>query len=82
MAVANYHDFCGAFPPAVVRDEQGQPIHSWRVLLLPYPDQMQLYEEYDFQEPWKGPPIRQLLARRRVVYAFADGRERPLKPER
>ena len=75
MAVANYHDDYGAFPPAVVRDEQGQPIHSWRVLLLPYLEQMQLYEEYDFQEPWNGPHNCQLLARWPAVYAFTDGGE-------
>jgi len=30
-------------------------MHSWRVLLLPYIDQRNLYKQYRFDEPWDGP---------------------------
>ena len=70
MAVATYHDAYGTLPPAYVSDAQGKPMHSWRVLLLPFLEQQELYEQYDFDEPWDGPNNRKLLAQRPSVYAF------------
>ena len=63
LALHNYHDVYGSFPPAYVADEQGQPMHSWRALILPYCDSQKLYEEYDFSEPWNGPQNSQLFDR-------------------
>ncbi|MBI5759862.1 MAG: DUF1559 domain-containing protein [Planctomycetales bacterium] len=63
LALHNYHDHFGSFPPAFVRGPDGQPWHSWRVLILPYLDQTPLYNEYDFGEPWDGPNNRKLMAR-------------------
>ena len=56
------------FPPAYVADARGKPLHSWRVLLLPYLGEKPLYSEYDFREPWDGPHNRRLLARKPAVY--------------
>lgn len=72
MAVANYHDTYGALPPAYLADAAGRPMHSWRVLLLPFLDQRDLYEAYDFNEPWDGPNNRKLIAQRPNVYALHD----------
>ena len=55
MAVANYHEDYGVYPPAYIADEKGTPIHSWRVLLLPYIEQRELYAQYDFTKPWNDP---------------------------
>ena len=63
LALHNYHDDYGTFPPVAVHGSDGQPWHSWRVLLLPYIDQQPLYEQYHFGEPWNGPHNRQLAAR-------------------
>lgn len=52
VALHNYHDTYGSFPPAYLADETGKPMHSWRTLLLPYLDGAQLYNEYRFDEPW------------------------------
>lgn len=56
MALHSYHDEHGSFPPAVVRDDKGQPIHSWRASIEPY---LPVIEErllepphYDFSKPW------------------------------
>lgn len=45
----------GFWPPAVVSDEYGKPMHSWRALILPYIDEQDTYDRYDFAEPWNGP---------------------------
>src|SRR5262245_55562533 len=45
VAFHNYHDTYGCFPPAYVADADGKPIHSWRVLILPFIDEVHLYEK-------------------------------------
>lgn len=55
IALHTYHDDYQSLPPAYVCDENGKPMHSWRVLLLPYLEQQSLYKKYDFSEPWDGP---------------------------
>ena len=54
-AMHNYRDVHTCFPPAYLADKEGRPMHSWRVLLLPYLEARQLYEEYDFDGPWNSP---------------------------
>ncbi|MFN0198693.1 MAG: DUF1559 domain-containing protein [Planctomycetaceae bacterium] len=55
LAFHNYHDMYGSFPPAYVPDADGKPMHSWRVLILPFIDQVAVYRQYHFNEPWNGP---------------------------
>lgn len=42
------------YPPAFIADANGKPMHSWRVLLLPYLGKQNLYDRYDFTQPWDG----------------------------
>jgi hypothetical protein len=60
MALHAYHDVYGCFPPAYIADKDGKPMHSWRVLILPFIDYRGLYEQYNFDEPWNGPNNRKL----------------------
>lgn len=55
LALHNYFDQYGSFPPPLVADEKGRPMHSWRVLILPFLEEQALYDQYDFSEPWDGP---------------------------
>ena len=61
LALHNYHDTYKAFPPAFVADEQGKPMHSWRVLILPFLEEQFLYESYDFSQPWDSPANQHVL---------------------
>lgn len=63
MALQNYHDMYGSFPPAYIADAEGRPMHSWRVLILPYLDEDPIYRQYRFNEPWDGPHNRELAKR-------------------
>lgn len=69
LALHNYHDTYGCFPPAYIADADGRPLHSWRVLILPYIDEAPLYNQYKFSEPWDGPNNSRLLASMPPVYA-------------
>jgi hypothetical protein len=65
------------FPPAVVYGPDGKPWHSWRVLILPYLGQEELYRSYDFNQPWDSPKNRKLLDRMPEVYrepAYGEAR--------
>lgn len=55
LALQNYHSTYGCFPPVALLGTDGKPAHSWRVLLLPYLDYQQLYDQYRFDESWDGP---------------------------
>ncbi len=68
LALHNYHDYYGCLPPAYIADSTGKPIHSWRVLLLPFMEQKALYDKYDFNEPWNGPNNSKLHGE--VVHVF------------
>lgn len=61
LALQNYHEVYGEFPPAYIADKNGKPMHSWRVLILPFLLNRNLYDKYHFEEPWDGPRNRQLL---------------------
>ena len=60
-AMLAYHNDNGRFPPACIYDEQGRPMHSWHVLLLPYLNQQQLFQQYNMSLPY-GDPQNQLIA--------------------
>lgn len=52
IAFHNYHDSHNTMPPAYTCDDDGKPLHSWRVLILPYLEQQALYEQIKLDEPW------------------------------
>lgn len=62
-ALKAYHNEWDSLPPVYVADSAGRPMHSWRVLILPYLGEEQLYRDYDFSEPWNGPNNSLLISR-------------------
>ncbi|MHB8862180.1 MAG: DUF1559 family PulG-like putative transporter [Pirellulaceae bacterium] len=54
LALHNYHDVHRMFPPAVTYSADGVPMHSWRVLLMPYVEGNFFYDRYVMHEPWNG----------------------------
>ncbi|MCI0360853.1 MAG: DUF1559 domain-containing protein [Planctomycetaceae bacterium] len=55
IAIHNYHDTHGAYPPAVVTDANGTPLYSGRVLLLPFIEQATIYDQWDKSAAWDSP---------------------------
>ena len=49
--------------------EDGRPLHSWRVLLLPYIEQEGLYKQFRLDEPWDSPHNLTLLPKMPGAYA-------------
>ena len=77
LAFHNYESAYGRFPPAAVIGPDGKPWHSWRVLLLPFLEEMELYKKYDFSQPWDSP--KNLAVAEKMPPVFRDpAREGPL----
>ena len=77
LAMHSYHHRTGTFPPAAICDEQGKPLLSWRVALLPYIGQQKLYEQFKLDEPWDGPNNSKLLPLMPKEYALAIASSTP-----
>ncbi|MGQ0637164.1 MAG: DUF1559 family PulG-like putative transporter [Planctomycetaceae bacterium] len=70
IALRQYQQDHGTYPPAYLADVQGRPMHSWRVLILPYlgNEGCRLSDEYRLDEPWSGPNNKKLLEKVPEVY--------------
>lgn len=57
VALLSYHQEHGVFPPTKYQPVAGGPIHSWRVLILPYtsPGLIERYPKYDLSQEWNSP---------------------------
>src|SRR4051794_12070960 len=69
----NYHEQHGRLPPAVVHGDDGKPLLSWRVLLLPYIEQGELFKKFRLDEPWDSPHNSRLLPEMPRTFAPFDG---------
>src|SRR5688572_21107042 len=68
-----YHDAHEGLPPHAGYSKEGKPLLSWRVLLLPWIEQKELYEQFNLDEPWDSPHNLPLLARMPEVYKPVEG---------
>lgn len=66
--VLAYEKEHGHYPPPYVVDSTGTPMHSWRVLILPYIGESELFAKYNFDEPWYGPNNSMLESQMPAVY--------------
>jgi hypothetical protein len=76
-AMLNYHDVQKAFPPAYRADNNGTPLLSWRVLILPYLGQGPLYREFHLAEPWDSEHNKKLVERMPAVYRSSGSKTAP-----
>ena len=68
IALHGYHDTYKRLPPAVVRDQEGKPLYSWRVLILPWLEYAHLYNAFHLDEPWNSPHNKALAERTPPCY--------------
>ena len=64
----NYHDTCGLLPSAYVTDEEGQPLYSWRISILPFVEQQNLHKVFRLDEAWNGEHNLTLFDQRPSIY--------------
>jgi prepilin-type processing-associated H-X9-DG protein len=77
LAMHNYHAAYGCLPPQAITDRRGRALLSWRVAILPYLDQVDLYNQFHLDEPWDSPANQALLERMPGIYACPSERGLP-----
>jgi hypothetical protein len=75
----SYQSSHGRLPAAAVCGTDGKPLLSWRVLLLPFIEQEELFKQFKLDEPWNSQHNLPLLAKMPSTYA-APGRKARLMP--
>lgn len=63
LALHNYQDAQGHLPGPAILGADGQPLLSWRVAILPFIEQDDLYKSFHLDEPWDSPHNLTLLPR-------------------
>lgn len=71
QAILAYEEKYGEFPPAYTVDAAGKPLHSWRVLILPFlgPAENGLYKQIALDQPWDSPQNQQFQSKMPRIYA-------------
>jgi hypothetical protein len=68
LAMHNYRDKNTHFPLPAGLGKDGKPLLSWRVYLLPYFDESELFKQFHLNEPWDSPHNRTLIEKMPQVY--------------
>jgi hypothetical protein len=68
LALIGYMAVNKGYPSAVMYGPDGKTPHSWRVAVLPYLDQADLYKQYKFDEPWDSENNKKVLAQMPPVF--------------
>jgi hypothetical protein len=72
LAMHNYAAAHNTLPPAASYSADGKPLLSWRVHVLPYLGEHELYKEFKLDEPWDSEHNKKLIARMPAAYADPD----------
>ncbi len=64
----------GTFPTPASYSKDGKPLLSWRVHLLPYIEQLHLYQQFKLDEPWDSEHNKKLIAQMPAIYAHPAGK--------
>jgi prepilin-type processing-associated H-X9-DG protein len=77
LALHNYHDTYRAFPAGYSANADGKPLLSWRVHILPFLEEDQLYRQFHLDEPWDSPHNKELVARMPEVFRSPNSTAAP-----
>jgi hypothetical protein len=74
LAMIEYsQDHRGELPPPAVLSKDRNPLLSWRVLLLPYLEQKELYQQFKLDEAWDSDHNAKLVRKMPKVFAAPRG---------
>jgi len=69
LGILNFESANGEIPPHSTYSDDGKPLLSWRVQILPYLGQGNLYKQFHLDEPWNSKHNLALVAKMPGVYA-------------
>ncbi len=68
LALEVYSQIHGSYPPPYVSDDQGTPLYSWRVLILPQLGYKNLYDQFEKDQPWNSNSNISLVTRMPPIF--------------
>lgn len=71
IAAHNYHNDYNRMPSRAVW-KNGKPLLSWRVMLLPYLEQDNLFKQFKQDEPWDSEHNKKLIEKMPAIYKSSD----------
>ncbi len=74
LAMHNYYDTYKHFPSRATYAKDGTPLLSWRVQLLPFLEQGELYKKFHLDEPWNSEHNRKLIDQMPPLYRSASAK--------
>ena len=69
VAMYDYQEAHRRFPAAAIQGPDGKPLLSWRVAVLPYILENDLYQSFKLNEPWDSPHNKPLLEKMPRLFA-------------
>jgi RNA polymerase sigma factor (sigma-70 family) len=76
IAMHNYHDTYQHLPMHAIYSKDGKtPLLSWRVAILPFIDQVELYNQFKLDEPWSSEHNKALIAKMPATYLTREVKE-------
>ena len=61
LGTLNFESANQRFPANAIYSDAGEPLLSWRVAILPFIEQGNLYDRFDLSEPWDSPTNSALI---------------------
>jgi Protein of unknown function (DUF1559) len=68
LAIHNHAATYGDRLPGNILDKEGKPLLSWRVAILPYIEQQELYRQFKLDQPWDSEHNKKLIAQMPKIY--------------
>jgi hypothetical protein len=68
LALLNYESARKELPAHAIYSDDGKPLLSWRVAILPYIEEQDLYNQFHLDEPWDSEHNKQLIAKMPQVF--------------
>ena len=69
IALMNYHDTRGSYPAHAIYSADGKkPLLSWRVAILPFIEEQELYNQFHLDEPWDSEHNKALIEKMPAVF--------------
>lgn len=73
IALHAYSDVYKRLPPQAINDQNGKPLLSWRVAILPFIEEQALYQQFDLNLPWDHPHNKKLIDKMPKILAPVTG---------
>ncbi|MGE3807365.1 MAG: DUF1559 domain-containing protein [Gemmataceae bacterium] len=71
-ALEKYQKEKGHYPPAALLNSKGEPNLSWRVALLPYLGEEELFKQFKLDEPWDSLHNKRLIKKMPQVFRAVE----------